>query len=264
MYRVVSDVDALHQVMRRCGAVLGGSAVVQMVCPIFDDVQDFDFYVPMASFEELVQHFVVGQGYRRCDEDTYVASNGCMRGDIRYLCGITKRVQLELGECRVDVIGVGIGDDWDFVLTPIASSWTTLLFNYATADWVVVGYPGLTMRGRALLQCERVMHPSFPGGTRLQELEKYQARGFEFQPHVEDWDVDARGRRRPCRRGWVCPLMFRSFNDGGCLRVAVGQGNGTVPAVQWRFGGTACPSACDHPEGRKACAEVHVAWCVCY
>ncbi|KAI0686398.1 hypothetical protein C8T65DRAFT_747421 [Cerioporus squamosus] len=261
--RVVTDVDALHDVMRRCGAVLAGSAVVQLVCPIFDDVNDFDFYTPLSHVEELVQHFVGVEGYGRRGEDTYAATNGCMQGDLSYLSGIGKRVRLELGQRRIDVIGVGIGEDWDAVLRPIASCWTTLLFNYSTADWIVVGYPSLTMQGRGLVQWDRVLDPSFPGGTRLLELEKYQARGFEFQTHADDWDVDVHGNMKECGRSWVCPLMERSFADGGCLRVLVGRGTDIVKSVRWKFGGTACPLVCSYPEGHREEGEVHVVWCAC-
>ncbi|RDX39661.1 hypothetical protein OH76DRAFT_1299225, partial [Lentinus brumalis] len=117
--------------------------------------------------------------------------------------------------------------------------WTTLLFNYASADWVVVGYPTLTLHGRGLIQWERIMYRSFPGDTRMPELEKYQERGFIFQTHAADWDEDEDGEWRACKKSWVCPLMSRSFTDGGCLRIAVNDGVDSVASVEWTFGGVA-------------------------
>lgn len=250
--------------MRKWGAVLGGSAVVRLICPIFDDVGDHDFFVPIMGFEELVEHFVKVDGYERGKVRTYPCVNGCTTGNLRYLSCIGRQITLVRGTQRVDVIGVGVGNEWDSVLAPIASSWTTLLFNYATVDKVVVGYPSLTLRGRALVQWERVYHPTFPvDGPRLVEMEKYQLRGFEFQTHADDWDVDVHGSLRLCSRSWVCPLMMRSFGDAGCLQIVVGTGEDNVSDVKWRFGGVRCPLVCDEARSEKETSEVHVEFCAC-
>ncbi|TFK81637.1 hypothetical protein K466DRAFT_445367, partial [Polyporus arcularius HHB13444] len=232
-----SDVPALHTIMRRHGAVVGGSAVVRMVCPIFDDVGDVDFFVPMRGVDDLVHHFQRVDGYVMRQVDLHETTGDCMWGESRYGAGIGRRVRLERGNDRVDIMGVGVGDDWDSVLTPIASSWTTLLFNYASVTRVNVGYPSLTLNGRALVQWDRVYHPSFPGGTRVPEFDKYQSRGFEFQTHAEEWDMDSKGSVRLCKDSWVCPVMSRSFADDGCLRIEVGTGDDSVRAVEWKLGG---------------------------
>ncbi|TFK79951.1 hypothetical protein K466DRAFT_504723, partial [Polyporus arcularius HHB13444] len=258
-----SDVPALHALMRRHGAVVGGSAVLRMVCPIFDDVMDVDFFVPMAGVGDLVQHFKTVDGYVTRKEETYQTSSECMRGDFCYVAGIGKRIRLERGDNRVDIMGVGVGDEWDSVLAPIASSWTTLLYNYASVTRVNVGYPSLTLNGRGLLQTDRLLHPSFPGGTHMPELEKYQLRGFEFQTHADEWDLNSGGDVRPCAESWVCPLMTRSFADAGCLRIEVGEGDDSVGPVCWKFGGVPCPVACTVEGNKRVAAEVHLTYCCC-
>ncbi len=259
--RIVVDVPRLFELMREVGAILGGSAVLHMLCPLFDDVVDYDFYVPAGSLHTLAYYLIVEEGFEMDNVKERQGSNGCMIEDLRYLAGIGTHITLTRGSVVVDVIAVGAADEWDSVRAVIASAWTTLLFNYAGPDEVMVGYPTLTLMGRGLIQWDRALHPSFPAGTRLEHLEKYVARGYEFRTHADDWDITTTGCLRPCTESWVCPLRKRAFGDKGCLFVAVGRAARGRDSTGWTFGGHPCPLVCDKDGAARN--EVHVEWCAC-
>ncbi len=260
-YRVVTDVPRFFDLMREVGAILAGSAVLHMLCPLFDAVQDYDFFVPSDHLYTLAHYLILEEGFEMENLNEREGTNGCMIEDLRYLAGIGSRITLRKGTVIVDVIAVGAADDWDCAYAVIASAWTTLLFNYAGPDEIMVGYPTLTLLGRGLIQWDRALHPSFPHGTRMEELEKYVERGYQFRTQADDWDVTTEGQLRPCVESWVCPLRKRAFGDGGCLVVAMGRRASRRDTVGWLFGGKPCPLVCD--KERTARNEVHVEWCAC-
>ncbi len=247
--------------MREVSAVMAGSAVLQMLCPLFEDVPNYDFFVRLVDAQVLAHYLIVEEGYEMEDEDTREASNGCQIADVRYLSGIAMRIVLRRGSTVVHIVAVGAADAWDRVESAIASSWTTLLFNYATADEVIVGYPTLTLMGRGLVQWDRVLHPSFPAGTRMLELEKYAARGYEFRTHPHDWDSAVDGTLKYCSQSSVCPLTKRAFGDDGCLWIPMRRGVRRGRMTSWIFGGNPCPTGCKQ-EGPRL-NEIHVDWCAC-
>ncbi|TFK91371.1 hypothetical protein K466DRAFT_596205 [Polyporus arcularius HHB13444] len=258
---IASDVQRLFGVMREVHALVGGSAVLQMLCPLFDDVPDYDFYVAQEGVLTLAHYLITEEGFEMDDLEAGTASNGCMINDVRYLSAVAQRLTLKRATVVVHIIGVGVDDEWDRAETAIASAWTTLLTSYATADSLTVPYPTLTLMGRGLVQWDRVFHPSFPAGTRVLELEKYCARGYEFRTHAHDWDVEVTGELRPCSRSWVCPLRRRAFGDDGCMWVPMRDGVTREVTTAWTWGGTPCPEVCDAVERRSN--EVHMEWCAC-
>ncbi|TFK88328.1 hypothetical protein K466DRAFT_598737 [Polyporus arcularius HHB13444] len=259
--KIATDVPRLFGVMRDVQALVGGSAVLHMLCPLFDEVPDYDFYVADEEHHTLAQYLIVEEGFEMEDIEPGAATNGCMVNDVRYLSGVSQRVTLKKGNVVVHVIGVGLADEWDRAETAIASAWTTLLTNYVTADDVMVPYPTLTLMGRGLVQWDRVRDPTFPKGTRMLELEKYCRRGYEFRSHADDWDVEVNGDLRPCSRSWVCPLRRRAFGDEGCMWVPMRAGVKRQVTTSWTFGGTPCPEVCNREEKRGN--EVHIDWCAC-
>lgn len=258
---VARDVQRLFGLMREVSAIMAGSAVLQMLCPLFDEVPNYDFFVPVQGADVLVQYLIVEEGYEMADEHRRTGRNGCSIADVEYLSGIARRTVLHRGTTVVNIIAVGAADDWDRAENAIASSWTTLLFNYAAADFIVVGYPTLTLLGRGLVQWDRALHPSFPAGTRMMELEKYTQRGYEFRTYAEDWDCAVNGLTKKCSLSSVCPLTPRSFADDGCLWIGVRRGARREMTTSWTFGGSPCSKACEH-QGRRA-NEVHIDWCAC-
>ncbi len=260
-YSIVVDVSRFFELMRDLGAIMAGSAVLHMVCPLFDKVPDYDMFVPMDGMLAMTQYLIEVEGFEMDDMRPRNGSNGCTVGEVRYLAGIAVQVTLVRGETIVDVIGVGIADHWDRAEVAVASAWTTLLMSYAGFDRLVLPYPTLTMMGRGLVQWERVMHPTFPHGTRVVELEKYVARGYEFRTHVDDWDLTMEGKLRPCPESWVCPLKPRAYGDQGCLWLTWVPDARRVVTTRWTFGGVPCPEGCD--KDTAAPNEVHIDWCPC-
>ncbi len=259
---MVADRPAFLQLLQERGAVVGGSAVCAMVCPVVKAVQDYDIFVPLDGVDALVYHLVVVEGYYGEAVDRHRPTNGCMVGDVRYLSGIAKQVTLTNGTMKVDIIGVGVGDSWDRADVPIASAWATILMNFVTPGDICITYPTLTLLGRSLIQWDRVLHPSFPGGVCVVEMEKYQFQGICFQSHADDWDVDEEGGLRDCRKSWVCTQTERSFGDAGCLWISVDEGKREGSGTKWTLGGTACPVAvCERKVG--VVNQVHVDWCSC-
>ncbi|RDX42764.1 hypothetical protein OH76DRAFT_1488389 [Lentinus brumalis] len=258
---MVADVPSFLTVLQECRGIVGGSAVLSMVCPVFRGAHDYDIFVPVDGVAALIYHLVVVEGYHGEAVERHHPANGCLVGDVRYLSGIGKQVTLSNGTIEVDIIGVGAGDAWDRADVPIASAWATILMNFVTPGDIVLTYPTLTLLGRSLIQWDRVLHPSFPGGVQVQELDKYQARGIEFRTQADEWDMDERGWMRKCGRSWVCPLVERSFGDGGCMWLSLGKQEPEVSGTKWTLGGRPCPLVCDQDVG--VMNQVHVDWCVC-
>lgn len=234
-----------------------------MLCPTFNDVNDYDMFLPVSHTALLVDYLVEREGYSITPPRSYRPTlNGCTVNNTNYLAGVTERTLLYRGDVVVDVIGVGRGDEWDDPLLPIASAWTTLLFNYAGPASICSCYPTLTLRGLGLVQWERVLDRSFPGDTRITELQKYQARNFVFRTHADEWDSDCTGSMRACKRSWVCPLMERRFGDRGCMYVSLNARSMWDGHAKWVFGGyKPCPIICDEDNGRVC--EVHNEYCAC-
>ncbi|TFK88577.1 hypothetical protein K466DRAFT_450944, partial [Polyporus arcularius HHB13444] len=168
--RIAEDTEQFLCLMRAHGAVVGGSAVLQIVYPTMTDVTDYDLFVPARSATAFIAHLIQVEGYGLYNRD-----------DIDYWSGVSSHVKLRKEGRTVDVLGVGVGDEWDRVLLPIARAWATLLINYATADELCITYPSLTLQGKALLRLEHTLDVSFPGGTNMVEVQKYQDRGIEFR-----------------------------------------------------------------------------------
>ncbi len=247
--------------MRAHGAVVGGSAVLQIVCPTMPDITDYDLFVPARSATAFIAHLTAVEGYKLDDIDVHPAHNGCMVNDTKYWSGVSSHVKLRKAGRTVDVLGVGVGDEWDRVLLPIARAWVTLLINYASADELCITYPSLTLQGKALVRWEHAFDASFPGDTTMLELEKYRARGIEFRTYADDWDDYEDGMPRYCDDSWVCPVRTRAFGDGGCLLVRRGGAEAEVGGVSWTLGGAACPFLCG--TGTRAVTAVHIDWCAC-
>ncbi|TFK81675.1 hypothetical protein K466DRAFT_454657, partial [Polyporus arcularius HHB13444] len=149
--------------------------------PKFGNVDNFDLFVPSRSATAFIAHLTTVEGYALQDIDVHGARNGCSVADTTYWQGVSSQVTLCKGDRTIDVLGVGIGDEWDRVLLPIAMSWATILINYATADEVCITYPTLTLQGKTLVRWAHALDATFPGGTNMVQLDKYHARGVEFR-----------------------------------------------------------------------------------
>ncbi len=262
--RFVKDVDSFFATMAFTGAVLAGSAVLKLLCGIFDDVHDYDLFVPVAYASFLIEHLIEHEGYSKTPPKLYRPDGvkGCTLNETNYFAGVAERTVLYSVDAVVDVMAIGSGEECDDPLVPVASAWTSLLLNYAGPASICCCFPTLTLRGRGLVQWERALDPTFPGDTRMSELEKYQSRGFSFRTQADDWDIDAGGVMRSCSKSWVCPLMERRFGDRGCLYVTLNSRAMWDGNSRWVFGGyTPCPIVCTEERGRVA--EVHNECCSC-
>ncbi len=256
------DVESFQNLMRLHGAVIGGSAVVQLVWPGFGQVTNYDLFVPTSAASAVIAHLTTVEGYTLDAIDVHHGRNGCMVGDTAYWSGVSSHVTLRRGtSTTIDVLGVGMADEWDRVLLPIARSWATILINFATADKVTITYPTLTLQGKALFRLSHALDASFPGGTSMPEMEKYQARGVQFRTNADDWDDYEDGMPRPCQESWVCPVRPRAFGDEGCLVLGGGESSSELGGVSWTLGGPECPFTCGDSSPRVS--EVHIDWCAC-
>ncbi|KAI0349345.1 hypothetical protein OH77DRAFT_1381500, partial [Trametes cingulata] len=169
-------------VLRSTEAVLGGSAALKLFCNGFDDVGDYDIFVPSWAHDEVVWYLSAEEHYA-IDDTSVVDNRGRpMYSDPNYLTGISRVTTLRRPSTAVDIIA----STDDCATTPLRTSWTTLLMNFVTADGACCAYPSLTAQHRGLFHMGRILDPSYPHDgtpTDVAGMNKYIKRGFSFGGH---------------------------------------------------------------------------------
>ncbi len=235
--RFAGRVEELLQVMRQCHAVLIGQSALLFLLD-GPSPASYTFSVPEPYGDEFVNELVVRFGYRKGLTRTVGEGSGnYCSSSVRDRYPGTERVvrlsQAREGE-RIGVLVCITGTAMvpGVASIPAAFMACTLLFNYMTADGIVLGYPALTLRLRSLFHVER-MTPGTAGGSLI----RYARMGVDFRTRPDNWDCDAQGNVRGCTRSWLAPCVRRKFGDRGCLVVSF---DGTTVDAQgpgWEWGG---------------------------
>ncbi len=236
-HRINEHVHDLLAHMRECHAVLIGPSallfIIQGPAPL-----SFTFCVPHAQSHQFIHHLVMGCAFR-VQRDHHPGLNQgdyCQESARGRYPGVEHVVHLSrVGYDRrifviVAVTGTeahpGVGS------LPAAAMTSTVMFNYLTADGLVVAYPTLTLRRRSLFHIDRVA-PCLSGVS----MASYARVGIDYRIRPDNWDLDNDGRTRPCNRSWLSPCLRRMFGDAGCLVVSFDGRAVDAQGPGWVWGG---------------------------
>ncbi|KAL1947155.1 hypothetical protein VTO73DRAFT_14116 [Trametes versicolor] len=249
--KFANNPQAFRSLLRRHKAAITGAVVLQMFCPQFSDIDHYDVHVPLRALDDVLDHLLLIENYTVLEDNKIASSpvevgHSCSHPALLYRSGIARLVVLQRGARLVHVIASGTDSITDCATLPLGFSWSTLFFNYISADAVRCAYPQLTFNGRGLWHWDRVLHRSFPEGTNPIELNKYGELGFALQRWADEWDMDASGTVRSCDHSWCCPLLPRTFVDRGSFGLVLGTSKTSELDIRWVFGGRPCPDVCHH------------------
>lgn len=226
--------------MRDNAVFVGGSLPLLMFSPVKFLPSNADLFVPLSRKDVLVQHLQTMERYHVSQPTAAIAVQSMPahhRHDTEitsYGAGLITVTQMRRSATVVNILTYPDPLQLDVSADVITLSWTTLLFNFVTADYAVSGYPSLTLTGRGLFHMERFLR-GMPGGSSDHKLNQYAERGFEFSGHPSWWFPRMDDL---CPRGWTCPLRRRFFGDGGTLIIpAQGTGVDDQYGRNWMFGG---------------------------
>ncbi|OJT05129.1 hypothetical protein TRAPUB_3506 [Trametes pubescens] len=236
--RFAADVEEMRNAMRASHAFIGGSLPLRMFSPIKFIPSNADIFVPISGAAVLIQHLSTHEGYRveSANNISPIAMPNDPQHDtavVTYGAGLQSITVMRQPGKTVNVHTFPNPHPFVFAADVITLSWTTLLFNFVTADYAICAYPELSLKGRGLFHMERFLR-GMPGGSSNHILNEYADRGFDFAGHPSWWfarDYDA------CSKGSTCPLSRRTFGDGGCLIIPSREGPGDAFGRDWIFGG---------------------------
>lgn len=245
--------------MRECHAVLLGPSALRFILDIGPIPGSFTFCVSHAQSHRFLHYLLVRCSFRM-QRDNHPGNNHgdyCQSSYRGRYPGIERLVYLRRtnahGKLFVTVAVTGTEAHPGTASIPAALMSSTLMFNYMTADAIVIGYPTLTLHRRSLFHIERIA-PCLAGPP----LSTYARHGVDFRIRPDNWDKDADDRVRPCARSWLATCLRRSFGDKGCLVVSFNDGPVEAQGTGWVWGGLA---ACN-VHGPRA-TRVHMPLCDC-
>ncbi|EIW54757.1 uncharacterized protein TRAVEDRAFT_50895 [Trametes versicolor FP-101664 SS1] len=243
-----SDVKGMQNLMRQHSVFVGGSLALTLFSPVRFRPSNADLFVSVAGYMPVIHHLTTCELFHVVSVQSVspaIAVPADAFADetvFAYGAGLLCIATLRRRNTIVHVLctpnpppGASTPN-----LDSLSLSWTTMLFNYVTADYATCAYPAMTLMGRGLFHMERFLS-GMPGTSSEHILNAYSERGFEFARHPSWW---LPGPDYSCARGWTCPFEVRRFGDGGGLTVPPCEGPVNAIGRSWRFGGVS-PSVHD-------------------
>lgn len=205
LQRFVPDVSQLVRVMRDTRSVLGGSACLAI---LHGDTKwvpgDLDIFCPRDGYETFCI-FVVdklgGKVIRHYDSDDMRRHhpNDCPRG-------VCDRRLIEIATTTFDVMCSNSVS----ALEPLASSFSTHLMNFISADSVCIAYPWTFS--------ERVgITRPIPGDPSRSLHAKHMERGYRFRYALQE--TSQYRFQELCPGDGYCCRALRYFGDSKCLSI---------------------------------------------